>query len=61
MIASANPRRAFDILGPEIGLPGQPRRRYRAFFLVDRLKLDGFNATTSAAWQTAVVYRQSIQ
>jgi hypothetical protein len=61
MIASGDPRLAFDILGPEIGLVAGNNRRYRSFFLVDRKKLDGFGPTTSANWQTAVAYRQSIQ
>ena len=61
MIASGDPRLAFDILGPEIGLPGDKNRRYRGFFLVDRLKLDGFDPTTSGPWHSAVVYRQNLQ
>ena len=61
MINSADPRLAFDVLGPEIGLPDQKNRRYRGFFLVDRLKLDGFAQTTSGPWHNAVVYRQPIQ
>ena len=46
MIASGDPRLAFDILGPEIGLRGDKHLRYRGFFLVDRLKLDGFDPTS---------------
>ena len=61
MVNSADPRLAFDVLGPEIGLPDQKNRRYRGFFLVDRLKLDGFAQTTSGPWHNAVVYRQPIQ
>jgi hypothetical protein len=61
MVNSADPRLAFDVLGPEIGLPDQKNRRYRGFFLVDRLKLDGFAQTTSGLWHNAVVYRQPIQ
>ncbi len=61
MIASGDPRLAFDVLGPEIGLPDQKNRRYRGFFLVDRLKLDGFDPTTPGPWHSAVVYRQSVQ
>src|SRR5262249_54572989 len=34
MIAAADPRLAFDILGREIGLGGDQHRRYRGFFLV---------------------------
>ena len=61
MIASGDPRLAFDILGPEIGLPGQKNRRYRGFFLVDRLKLDGFDPSSPGRSLSAVVYRQRIQ
>ena len=61
MIASADPRLAFDILGPEIGLNGNKLLRYRGFFLVDRLKLDGFDPTTTGPWHSAVVYRQNLQ
>ncbi|MGB2611494.1 MAG: hypothetical protein WBC80_21165, partial [Isosphaeraceae bacterium] len=61
MIASADPRLAFDVLGPEIGRGGDQHLRYRGFFLVDRLKLDGFDPTSSSQWQSAVVYRQNLQ
>ncbi len=61
MIASGDPRLAFDILGPEIGLPDQKNRRYRGFFLVDRLKLDGFASSSPRRSLSAVVYRQPIQ
>ena len=61
MIASADPRLAFDILGPEIGLNGNKLLRYRGFFLVNRLKLNGFDTTSSGQWQSAVVYRQNLQ
>jgi len=61
MIASGDPRLAFDVLGPEIGLNGNKLLRYRGFFLVDRLKLDGFDPTTTGPWHSAVVYRQNLQ
>jgi large repetitive protein len=61
MIASGDPRLAFDVLGPEIGLPDQKSRRYRGFFLVDRLKLDGFASSSPRRSLSAVVYRQPIQ
>ncbi len=61
MIASGDPRLAFDVLGPEIGLSGDQHRRYRGFFLVDRLTLDGFDPTTTGPWHSAVVYRQNLQ
>jgi large repetitive protein len=61
MAASGNPNLAFDILGREVGLHGNHNLRYRGFFLVDRLKLDGFDPTAPGTWESAVVYRQSIQ
>jgi len=60
MLTSGNPQLAYDILGSEIGLPGDKHRRYRGFFLVDRLKLSGFDPTSSGSWHSAVVYRQSL-
>jgi hypothetical protein len=60
MIGSGDPRPAFDLLGREIGLPGDRHVRYRGFFLVDRLKLDGFDPTTPGAWRSAVVRRQDL-
>jgi hypothetical protein len=60
MIASGDPRPAFDLLGPEIGLAGNKQVRYRGFFLVDRLKLDGFDPTSPGAWRSAVVHRQDL-
>jgi hypothetical protein len=61
VIGSGDPRPAFDILGREIGLPGNQLARYRGFFLVDRLKLDGFDPTTPGAWRSAVVRRQVLR
>jgi hypothetical protein len=56
-----DPRPAFDVLGPEIGLAGNKQVRYRGFLLVDRLKLDGFEPTSPGAWRSAVVHRQDLQ
>jgi large repetitive protein len=61
MIASGDPRLAFDILGPEVGLRGDRNFRYRGFFLVDRLRLDGFDPTNTSPWHAAVVYRRILQ
>ncbi len=61
MISSGDPRGAFDILGPEIGLHVDKNFRYRGFFLVNRLKLDGFDPTNSRLWNSAVVYRQILR
>ena len=60
MIASGDPRLAFDILGREIGALNGKNLRYRGFFLVDRLKLDGFDPTSPHRSLSAVVYRQRI-
>ncbi len=56
-----DPRLAFDILGPEIGAANGKSTRYRGFFLVDRLKLTGFNPASPTGFRQAVVYRQRIQ
>ena len=40
---ATNPQLAFDIMGPEVGAVNGKNVRYRGFFLVDRLKLTGFN------------------
>jgi large repetitive protein len=61
MIASGDPRLAFDILGREIGVLNDTNLRYRGFFLVDRLKLDGFDPSSPRRSMSAVVYRQQIQ
>ena len=52
---------AFDILGPEIGAATGQTTRYRGFFLVDRLKLTGFDDTPPGSFRPAVVYRQMIE
>ena len=52
---------AFDILGPEVGASTGQTTRYRGFFVVDRLKLTGFDATTPGSFRPAVVYRQTIE
>jgi large repetitive protein len=49
-------------MGSELStLNGRSRIRYRGFFLVDRLKLTGFNPGGTGAWHSAVVYRKVIQ
>jgi len=35
--------------------------RYRGFFLVDRLKLTGFDPNAPGSFRPAVVYRQTIE
>ena len=52
---------AFDQLGAEVGLPGGKQVRYRAFFVVDRTKLIGFDPSSPGNYRDAIVYRQNIQ
>lgn len=61
MLAQGPPQLAFDIIGPELSALYGARIRYRGYFLVDRLKLTGFNPGGTAAWHSAVVYRKVIQ
>ena len=56
-----DPRFAFDILGPEIGAANGKSTRYRGFYLVDRLRLTGFNSSSSSAFRQTLVYRRRIQ
>jgi hypothetical protein len=56
-----DPRLAFDILGQEIGAANGKTRRFRGFFLVDRLRLTGFDPASGSAFRSAIVYRQRIQ
>jgi hypothetical protein len=51
----------YDNLGKEVGLPGGQRTRYRAFFIVDRSKLTGFDPSNPGNYRDAVLYRQNIQ
>jgi hypothetical protein len=61
MIQQGNPVLAFDILGPELGATTGQTARYRGFFIVDRLKLYGFDDKTPGSFRPAVVYRQMIE
>jgi hypothetical protein len=58
---TGTPALAYDTLGPEVGLPGGKRTRYRAFFIVDRTKVAGFNPAIPGNYLDAVAYRQIIQ
>jgi hypothetical protein len=55
------PTAAFDLLGPEIGAATGENTRYRSFFVVDRLKLTGFDPDAVGAFRPAVVYRRTIR
>lgn len=59
--AATNPDAAYDLLGREIGLVGGKNTRQRGFFIVDRLKLDGFDPANTGKYRDAVVYRRIIQ
>jgi len=61
MLVQNLPQLAFDIMGPEVGALNGQNVRFRGFFLVDRLKLTGFNPTDVGAFHSAVVYRKVIQ
>jgi hypothetical protein len=55
------PLLAFDIMGPEKGALDGTNVRYRAFFLIDRLKLTGFDPGNAGQFHQAVVYKQRIE
>jgi hypothetical protein len=57
----ADPRLAFDIIGPEVGSVTGKSTRYRGFFLVDRTKITGFNPANTGSFRAAVVYRKMIR
>jgi hypothetical protein len=61
MLATGTPQLAFDILGAEIGAVSGKSIRFRGFFLVDRLRLNGFDPTNTGSFRSAVVYRKVIQ
>ncbi len=52
-----NPTLAFDIMGREIGASNGKSVRFRAFYLVDRLRLTGFNPSSPSGFRQAIVYR----
>jgi hypothetical protein len=61
MLNSPYPAAAFDVMGPEIGAETAQNVRHRSFFVVDRLKLTGFNPDAVGGYRPAVVYRRTIQ
>ncbi len=61
MLGQGVPQLAFDIMGSEVGAANGNNVRYRGFFIVDRLKLTGFNFNTAGAFRTAILYRKIIQ
>ncbi len=55
------PTLAYDIMGPENGALDGTNVRYRGFFLIDRLKLTGYDPGNSGQYHQAVVYSNRIQ
>ena len=60
-LAAPNPNQAVDLLGREIGLPGKPRVRHRAFFVLDRSRAGGLNPVGTDDIHNVIVYRNFIQ
>lgn len=58
---AANPDAAYDVIGREVGLIGGKNVRHRGFFIVDRLKLEGFDPNSPGKFREAVLYRRIIQ
>jgi hypothetical protein len=61
MLGLGSPQLAFDTIGAEVGALSGNNVRYRGFFLVDRLKLTGFDPANTGSFRSAVVYRKVIQ
>jgi hypothetical protein len=55
------PTLAYDIMGPEKGALDGSNVRYRGFFLVDRLRLTGFDPGNAGVYRPAIVYKQRIE
>jgi hypothetical protein len=51
----------YDVIGREVGTLKGKDFRHRAFFIVDRLKLGGFDPRSPGQYQDAVLYRKIIQ
>jgi hypothetical protein len=60
-LAASDPTRAVDLLGPEMGSPGGPGARHRAFFVLDRSRAGGLNEADSDCVHDILSYRQFIQ
>jgi hypothetical protein len=55
------PTLAYDLMGPENGALDGSNLRYRAFFLINRLGLTGFDPGNAGQFHQAVVYRNRIE
>jgi hypothetical protein len=60
-LAATNPAAAYDVIGREIGLQKGKNTRHRGFFIVDRLKLTGFDPLAPGSFRDAVIYRRIIE
>jgi len=60
-MASIDPDAAYDVLGREVGTTTGKSTRHRGFFVVDRLKLNGFDPRSPGQYRDAVLYRRVIQ
>ncbi|MDR3620331.1 MAG: hypothetical protein P4L85_13355 [Paludisphaera borealis] len=60
-MAAISPNMAYDVLGREVGMLNGKNVRHRAFFIVDRLKLSGFDSRSPGQYREAVLYRKIIQ
>ncbi|APW62604.1 hypothetical protein [Paludisphaera borealis] len=60
-MAAISPNMAYDVLGREVGMLNGKNVRHRAFFIVDRLKLSGFDPRSPGQYREAVLYRKIIQ
>jgi hypothetical protein len=60
-MANQLPLLAYDILGPELTSANGQKSRMRGFFLVDRLKLYGFDFKSPGDFRSAILYRQTIE
>jgi len=58
---TTSPDAAYDVIGREVGLIGGKNVRHRGFFIVDRLKLQGFDPSSPGKFRDAVLYRRIIQ
>jgi hypothetical protein len=61
MLGQGLPQLAYDIMGAEVGALSGNNVRYRGFFIVDRLKLTGFNLNSAGQFRNAILYRKIIQ
>jgi len=61
MLLGGQPWLAYDTFGPEKGALDGSNARYRAFFLVDRLRLTGFDPGNAGIYRPAIVYRNRIK